>query len=221
MSIRKYALATIGLFAFVQLAPLLYVHFVSSQTVYILIATLLYIIGALGMIWFYRGAEPVITEQAAKPLATPLIILIGLGFIIPSLLLQNVAFLIESQLFGAPVGSENTENIIQLILQNPAFIVATTIAGPIMEEFVFRRAILGWSAKKIGFIGGALLSSALFSLAHADGHFLVYFSLGLLFAGLYKWTGKVWTAMLTHCGMNALVVIAQLLVHAGVLQLPQ
>ena len=51
--------------------------------------------------------------------------------------------MLESVLFGEATPSENTQNIIQMIMEAPAFILATTIAGPIMEEFVFRRSILG------------------------------------------------------------------------------
>lgn len=51
--------------------------------------------------------------------------------------------MLESVLFGKATPSENTQNIIQMIMEAPAFILATTVAGPIMEEFVFRRSILG------------------------------------------------------------------------------
>lgn len=53
--------------------------------------------------------------------------------------------MLESVLFGKATPSENTQNIIQMIMEAPAFILATTVAGPIMEEFVFRRSILGSS----------------------------------------------------------------------------
>ncbi|NGW67999.1 CPBP family intramembrane metalloprotease, partial [Staphylococcus aureus] len=64
----------------------------------------------------------------------------------------------------------------------------------------------------------ATVSSAIFSLAHADGHFFVYFFMGFFFALLYKQTGKIWTSIIAHCGMNTIVIIVQLLLHNGAIQ---
>ncbi len=38
--------------------------------------------------------------------------------------------MLESILFGEATPSENTQNIIQMIMEAPAFILATTVAGP-------------------------------------------------------------------------------------------
>lgn len=59
-----------------------------------------------------------------------------------------------------------------MILANPLFILATTIGGPIMEEFVFRYAFIHLIQPFTNFWIAATVSSAIFSLAHADGHFL-------------------------------------------------
>lgn len=90
------------------------------------------------------------------------------------------------------------------------FILATTIAGPIMEEFVFRRAIFGSLERRFGFFLPALLSSVLFAFAHNDGHYLLYAGLGFLFCGMYRYSGRIWTSMITHVGMNLLVILTQL-----------
>ena len=65
-----------------------------------------------------------------------------------------------------------------MILANPLFILATTIGGPIMEEFVFRYAFIHLIQPFTNFWIAATVSSAIFSLAHADGHFFVYFFMG-------------------------------------------
>ncbi|EAA0301692.1 CPBP family intramembrane metalloprotease, partial [Listeria monocytogenes] len=38
--------------------------------------------------------------------------------------------------------------------------------------------------------------------------------------GLYALTGSIWTSMITHVGMNTLVIIIQLLLHYGYIQMP-
>ena len=50
-----------------------------------------------------------------------------------------------------------------------------------MEEFVFRRSILGIVEKYTNFWVGAVISSLLFAFAHNDGHLLIYFFLGFSF----------------------------------------
>ncbi|MFP9075435.1 lysostaphin resistance A-like protein, partial [Enterococcus faecalis] len=86
-----------------------------------------------------------------------------------ALILQSIAVMLESVLFCEATPSENTQNIIQMIMEAPAFILATTVAGPIMEEFVFRRSILGIISRYSNFWVGAVISSLLFAFAHNDG----------------------------------------------------
>jgi len=56
-----------------------------------------------------------------------------------------------------------------------------------------------------------VISSLLFAIAHFDGHILLYFSLGMFFSLLYYVTGNIWTSIIAHAGMNALVVIVSLI----------
>ncbi|WP_267548719.1 CPBP family intramembrane metalloprotease [Enterococcus faecalis] len=46
----------------------------------------------------------------------------------------------------------------------------------------------------------------------------LYFFMGFFFALLYKQTGKIWTSIIAHCGMNTIVIIVQLLLHNGTIQ---
>lgn len=89
-----------------------------------------------------------------------------------------------------------------------------------MEEFVFRRALVGIIANYSNIWIGVIVSAVAFAFAHSDNHLLVYILLGLFFSGLYALTGRIWTSMITHVGMNTLVIIIQLLVHAGYIKVP-
>ncbi|MEG1503703.1 MAG: type II CAAX endopeptidase family protein [Enterococcus sp.] len=209
MDAKKYSFITIATYGFVLFSPLLFQRFFNAgQSQIIQLTTLAYFLGAILMIVYRYKSQPFKIENKQKPWI--LAGLIGLIGIPVSLLLQVAILQIEQHLLGQTAASQNTENIVQLIMNNMVFILATTIAGPIMEEFVFRRAIFGALEIKFGFFIPALISSLLFAFAHNDGHYLLYAGLGFLFCGMYRYSGRIWTSMITHVGMNLLVVITQL-----------
>ncbi|MBK4752157.1 CAAX amino terminal protease [Enterococcus faecium] len=189
---------------------------VKSTSELITATAVMYILGAVVLaIFYFKQREPLAIESAVKKASAPKIVIYGLVGIFVALILQSIAVMLESVLFGEATPSENTQNIIQMIMEAPAFILATTVAGPIMEEFVFRRSILGIISRYSNFWVGAVISSLLFAFAHNDGHLLIYFFLGFFFSLEYKATGRIWTSMITHVGMNTLVVLVQLAVQKG------
>jgi membrane protease YdiL (CAAX protease family) len=183
----------------------------SSQLIQL--TTLAYFLGAALMV-VYRFKSNIFGLEGTRK-SVLISILIGILGVPASLLLQMVILQIEQRFLGQSIASQNTQNIVQLIMNNMIFILATTIAGPIMEEFVFRRAIFGSLEKRFGFFLPALLSSVLFAFAHNDGHYLLYAGLGFLFCGMYRYSGRIWTSMITHVGMNLLVILTQLALHAN------
>ncbi|MGP5430507.1 CPBP family intramembrane glutamic endopeptidase [Enterococcus malodoratus] len=213
MNEKKYSFITIFTYGLVLFSPLLFLRvFQASSSQIIQLTTLSYFIGAVLMIFYRIKSQSFELEGRKKSLLIS--ILIGIVGIPASLLLQMLILQIEQRLLGQSVASQNTQNIVQLIMNNMIFILATTIAGPIMEEFVFRRAIFGSLEKRFGFILPALLSSVLFAFAHNDGHYLLYAGLGFLFCGMYRYSGRIWTSIITHVGMNLLVILTQLAIQS-------
>ncbi|MCA5011825.1 MULTISPECIES: CPBP family intramembrane glutamic endopeptidase [unclassified Enterococcus] len=222
LSIKKLSIITILLYLLVFFSPYVFVPF--SSDLVIIGTTVSYILGAAAMIWLYfknRKTAVTITENEAKLTSPVFTLLLGISGIFLAMIIQTIVFSIEMAITGEQPSSQNTQNIIAIILANPLFILATTIGGPIMEEFVFRRSMIGLTENYTGFWIAAGISSALFSVVHQDGHFFVYFFMGFFFAILYKMTGKIWTSILAHCGMNTLVVIAQLILHYANIELPK
>ena len=202
MSLKKYSFLSIFCYGLIFISPLILasIGLVKSTSELITATAVMYILGAVVLaIFYFKQREPLAIESAVKKASVPKI-----GIFV-ALLLQSIAVMLESVLFGEATPSENTQNIIQMIMEAPAFILATTIAGPIMEEFVFRRSILGIISRYSNFWVGAVISSLLFAFAHNDGHLLIYFFLGFFFSLEYKATGRIWTSMITHVGMNTLV----------------
>lgn len=218
MSLKKYSFLSIFCYGLIFISPLILasIGLVKSTSELITATAVMYILGAVVLaIFYFKQREPLAIESAVKKASVPKIVIYGLVGIFVALLLQSIAVMLESVLFGEATPSENTQNIIQMIMEAPAFILATTIAGPIMEEFVFRRSILGIMSRYSNFWVGAVISSLLFAFAHNDGHLLIYFFLGFFFSLEYKATGRIWTSMITHVGMNTLVVLVQLAVQKG------
>ena len=73
-------------------------------------------------------------------------------------------------LFGEVSASQNTENIIAIVVQNPLFALAAMVGGPIMEEFIFRRALVGIIGKYSNVWVGVVVSAVAFAFAHNDNH---------------------------------------------------
>ncbi len=218
MSLKKYSFLSIFCYGLIFISPLILasIGLVKSTSELITATAVMYILGDVVLaIFYFKQREPLAIESAVKKASAPKIVIYGLVGIFVALILQSIAVMLESVLFGKATPSENTQNIIQMIMEAPAFILATTVAGPIMEEFVFRRSILGIISRYSNFWVGAVISSLLFAFAHNDGHLLIYFFLGFFFSLEYKATGRIWTSMITHVGMNTLVVLVQLAVQKG------
>ncbi len=91
------------------------------------------------------------------------------------------------------------------------------IFGPIAEEIYFRGFMYTVLKKRIGILGGMLVSSVVFSFLHA--HVVGFFpilALGLLLAYLYEKTGSLVSSMSVHIAHNvAMVIIVFLMRGAG------
>ena len=219
MTEKKYSFITIFTYGLVLFSPVLFQSLLKAgPSLIIQLTTLTYFLGAILMIFYRIKSKTFGLETRQKNLL--ITIVIGIVGIPASLILQMLILQIEQRFLGQSVASQNTQNIIQLIMNNMIFILATTIAGPIMEEFVFRRALVGIIANYSNIWIGVIVSAVAFAFAHSDNHLLVYILLGLFFSGLYALTGRIWTSMITHVGMNTLVIIIQLLVHAGYIKVP-
>lgn len=87
--------------------------------------------------------------------------------------------------------------------------VAIAIGAPLCEEFVFRGFLFPTIAKtKIGVIGAALISSALWSLIHIYSiqGMLAIFLLGLALSAILVRTGSLWPCIVCHGLYNGAVL---------------
>ena len=100
--------------------------------------------------------------------------------------------------------------------QYPIVIFTVALVAPFVEEFYFRGVLLSWLARKITLIPAALVSAALFGLAHmrfvshpgAEGWVLtgVVTLVGLVNAALAIRTKSLWPPFFFHAGYNGALV---------------
>lgn len=211
MSLKKYTIATLLGYTLIFFSPIIAIPLNLTAQQSITLTAGSYFLGA-GLLLFFNNrlkeVPPIEKKSGNFPISK--VILWGLLGIPLAFFAQTFANLLEQLLFHTVPESENTQNIVELIKTAPIFMIAVSIAGPIMEEFVFRKAITGFLSKYISSLLAGITSSFLFALAHADGHILVYFAMGMTFYYLYQKTGSIWTSIVTHCCMNGLVMLLQL-----------
>ncbi|TDM00668.1 intramembrane glutamic endopeptidase MroQ [Macrococcus carouselicus] len=155
-------------------------------------------------------------ERSPKERWLYTIIWVIAGFFM-ALIIQAIMNMINVYILHQPIESQNTNNIMAVAKQYPFFIVIISLAGPFLEEFVFRKVIFGelyewlnlprWAA----FLIAGTLSGLLFAAAHMDfDHTLIYLGMAFVFAGLYVATRRIIVPILAHMAMNSFVVIMQL-----------
>lgn len=199
---------TILIYLAVQFLPLLVVPFFPEESQIEMSLTLSLFFALIGTIvmttlnlrtkeWTPHSS---LTEEPSAPLGK--VILYGLFGFVGAIFVQLVAAIVESALFGVPPASENTELILGLTSNYPLLIFSIVLFAPIMEELVFRKAIVTQIVDHIGFVGAACVSSLIFAFFHLDGHLLRYATLGLWFCYLYFKTNNVLAPMLAHGLMN-------------------
>jgi len=193
----------------VQFLPVIFTFFISGNiSLYISIG--LFVIGAITMFIIERIYKMTYSFEKSYKNNAGLIWKWGLlGFPL-SLIAQYGGSIIELMIFGQPSTSTNTAVILEIIRQFPIFILFVSIAGPVMEEFVFRKAIGGFLVSKIGWIGASVISAIIFALIHFDGHYLVYGFMGLLFSYLYYKSKNLLAPIIAHVLMNTFVIVSSL-----------
>lgn len=210
---KKAAINMISLFLAVQLVSAVIPLFLPEDTGivgFLLPSMVLFSLGAIGMIVIERRQQMKFEFEERFSNNTASVLLWGLIGMFIAIVVQTFASIIEVNFLGSSMESENTQFLMEVVRNYPLFLLLVGIAGPVMEEFVFRKAIFGLLIDRIGGIGAAVISSLLFAFIHFDGLLLVYSSMGLVFAWLYFKTKNIWTPILAHCLINVAAVLINL-----------
>ncbi len=168
-----------------------------------------FVLGAFAMIWLNKKNDYTTPIDEQEPLPLLSVVLWGIAGLFIALFAQQIAAIIETVLFNLPQESANTQSLFALTQKFPVFFVIIGIAGPIMEEFVFRKVIFGSLIEHVGLIGAAIVSALLFAFIHMDGHLLVYSSMAFVFSFLYVKTKSLKAPIIAHVLMNTAAIWLQ------------
>ena len=85
--------------------------------------------------------------------------------------------------------------------------IFVSVFGPIIEEMFFRGFMYSAIKKRLGVLGAAILTAAIFSFLHTNiVGFLPIMVLGVLLAYLYETTGSLIASMTVHILHNSIIV---------------
>ena len=178
---------------------------------------ILMIAAALIILWMNYKVKNKTQLELQKKVQKRFVVPWALLGLVAVLIYQVIASLINQFVFKIDQPSPNTTGIMKIIQEAPIFIVLVAIAGPLLEEFVFRKVIFGEifnilkGNKIIRFIIAGTVSSALFASAHNDPDFIIiYFGMGFILAGFYVFTKRIAVPVLIHIFMNSFVVAIQI-----------
>lgn len=125
---------------------------------------------------------------------------------------QALAVMIEMNIFGIEVGSENTAMLMEMTRVAPLFMIITAIVAPILEEIVFRKIIFGVFYKRTNFFIAAFISALIFGIVHGEPiHILIYASMGFVLAYVYVKTKRLIVPIIVHMTLNTITILSQLL----------
>ncbi|MCC7665779.1 CPBP family intramembrane glutamic endopeptidase [Liquorilactobacillus satsumensis] len=211
MEIKKNSFGLLLTYATVMLFPSILFLIVKNNTLLFYATLCCSLLGVATM--FHLNKKNAYKNNLEKKTTTVFSSLLwGIGGAIVALVLQHFSLIVETGILGQSVSSQNTAEALAIMRRYPFYLVYLVGAAPLMEEFVFRKVLFGNLGTLIPPIGAALISSILFSIAHADGHFLTYALLGLFFCYLYRKTGRLLTSMTAHILMNAIIIVLQFVI---------
>ncbi|RCX12332.1 hypothetical protein DFR58_12221 [Anaerobacterium chartisolvens] len=130
-------------------------------------------------------------------------LLLGLSLVLP------VNFFVS--LLSIDKLSPDVQNMFKIIFEdNSAFmlLLGIGIAGPVIEEIIFRGLILKELSKNMSAVPAVIIQALLFGIYHLNLTQAIYASvLGIILGVVCLWTRSIWSAILIHVFYNSSSVI--------------
>ena len=78
------------------------------------------------------------------------------------------------------------------------------LAGPFVEEIIFRRLLMGWLDYKVGVVASTILSCSIFALCHFNPASVLWVGVMSVFVALsVRWHNSLWAGYVLHAVNNA------------------
>ncbi|MFH1791683.1 MAG: type II CAAX endopeptidase family protein [Candidatus Omnitrophota bacterium] len=204
-----YSFAFIFLIAESRIAPLVKLAG-SANFGFILNATVIDTVGVLFVLYFVTavyGQDIRSIGITAKNCAQNICYgLAGYAAIIPALV---AAFAVTAMVLAVFKLKPPVQPIVDMLMKEkevPVLVyssVFAAVAGPVMEEIFFRGFMYNAFRKRVGVLGGMLVTSAVFSVLHAHAvGFVPIMILGMALVFLYEKTGSLIPSITLHVTHN-------------------
>lgn len=154
----------------------------------------------IGALYSWKLLLPATGLTRHKPLV-PLAVVIMLLVLVPLSYFEEILNLPDA--LSANMGG---------LMHNALGIFCVAIAGPVVEEYVFRRAVLGSLLEaNYGKVAAVVISAVAFALIHFNpAQMPAAFIIGCLFGWLYIRTGSIIPSTVCHIVNNSLCVVTAL-----------
>ena len=183
-----------------------------GEHVVFLVASILLHGSMLLTVWFFAvrprgGRWALLGFRRVKPISTTLIVVFGVAIAQSAvfgytLLVEQLGidFLVPDQM-----PPEWADNPISFAI----IAISAVIVAPLVEEIFFRGFIYQALRRTMAILPAALLTSVVFGIAHIDPAIIIPIAVvGMILLGIYRWTGNLWSSIITHAGYNAVAVAA-------------
>ncbi|WP_121616735.1 CPBP family intramembrane glutamic endopeptidase [Virgibacillus halodenitrificans] len=199
----------IAQFSSIVIYPLFLFAF-SDQSDFLLVSTsttISFVIGLVLMSWVIRNEWHQLLQTTFLHSFSYSMV----GFII-AIAGQVMFSILISSFNNGELNQETEQYMLEMSKESILFLAVPILIGPILEEFVFRYAILGNLMKRMKTSYAVLLSSLLFGLLHFNLiNIIIYVFCGIVFSVIYIKTKSIITPILAHVYMNAFVMAMFLL----------
>lgn len=183
-----------------------------GEHVVLLVATLALQGVMLLTVWHFAirpagGRWALLGFRQVKPISTTLIVIAGIT-VCQALVVGYVQLVdwldIDTLVPGDPFESWDIDPVSFAIIAFSAVVIA-----PLFEEIFFRGFMYQAFRRTMPLWPAAILTSLVFGVAHIDPAIIIPIALvGMILLGIYRWTGNLWSSIITHAGYNAIAVIA-------------
>ena len=183
-----------------------------GEHVVILVAAILLHGSMLLTVWFFAvrprgGRWALLGFRRVRPISTTIIVVFGVAIaqsavVGYTLLVKQLGidFLIPSDLPREWAADPISFAIIA---------ISAVIVAPLVEEIFFRGFMYQALRRTMAILPAALLTSVVFGIAHIDPAIIIPIAVvGMILLGIYRWTGNLWSSIITHAGYNAVAVAA-------------
>ncbi len=87
--------------------------------------------------------------------------------------------------------------------------VSAIVIAPLVEEIFFRGFMYQALRRSMPLWPAVILTGIAFGVAHVDPAVMIPIAIvGIILLGIYRWTGNLWSSIITHAGYNTIAVAA-------------